>query len=364
MFSAARSTFVSSRRYTVKLALSTGLAVAVVGYSRSSQTQADGQTHDRPHPPFALGKTYYPQDSFRGRFRTILNQIDPRTLFISDAELADAQLLLQRFKEKELKPGEVSDEELWKAKHIVDAVVHAPTGEKMFAPGRMSAFVLMNTPTLIGMLVHGPTSIAAGMFWQFVNQSYNVVNNYVNRAGREVDNISLLKSYMLGVTMACGLSFAAGQLVARKPALRRFGILVPYIAVGAAGSCNIAFTRMDEVFSGVNVAREDGKVIGTSILAGKLAVGQTILTRGLCLPIVPMLLPPLVMKALAMTPGGAALAVEVAVITTCMGLALPAALALMPQKMELSVQHLEVEFQTLSDANGKPVLHLYADKGL
>ena len=45
----------------------------------------------------------------------------------------------------------------------------------------MSAFVIMNVPTAAGML-QAKTPMQ-NLFWQWANQSYNVVNNYVNRAG-------------------------------------------------------------------------------------------------------------------------------------------------------------------------------------
>ncbi len=344
------------------------VASAVAGATLAGVTTtfiANAKSAESNVPKFKLGKPRYTQDTFEGRLRTILNQIDPRTLLISDEELDKAQTLLKRFKSNDIKSSEnVTDEDLWNAKATVDAIIHAPTGEKMFAPGRMSAFVLMNVPTLIGMLVHGPTSTAAGMFWQFANQSYNVMNNYVNRAGQDVDNMSILRSYAMGVSVACGLVYTSNKALARNPALKRFGILIPYLAVCAAGSCNIAFTRMDEIQHGVKVTTEDGENVGTSVSAGRLAVGQTIVTRGMGLPIVPMLLPPLIMKAAALNPGGAALMLEISVITLCMSCALPAALAILPQRMKLKTDSLEEKFHNLKDKNGNHLEYVYADKGL
>merc|ERR1711990_643672 len=77
------------------------------------------------------------------------------------------------------------------------------------------------------------------------------------------------------------------------------GPFVPYVAVVAAGSCNVAFTRMDEIQNGVAVMDAEGKEYGRSITAGRTAVFKTVTTRSAFLPIFPLLIPPLV---LSMTP--------------------------------------------------------------
>ena len=61
-----------------------------------------------------------------------------------------------------------SHAEMWEAKRIKDAAIHPVTGEKMFLPGRMSAFVPMNTIPTAGMLLAG--SPAAIVFWQVTGQ--------------------------------------------------------------------------------------------------------------------------------------------------------------------------------------------------
>ncbi len=314
--------------------------------------------------PFSLTQPKYDQSTFEGRLKSILLKIDPRNVFISDDELESAQKLLEKYKNNMLKEGEVTDETLWKARETVEAVIHKPTGEKMFVMGRMSAFILCNIPMLCGMMIHGPTSTAAGMFWQWVNQSYNVVNNYTNRAGREVDNASLLKTYGIGVSVACTIVFVSNQLIARVPALKSLGLLIPYLAVASAGGLNVTLTRMDEIQNGIAVRDASGNNVGTSKNAGALAVYKTVTTRSMFLPVAPMLLPPLIMKALNMRPGNPALFVELSIIALCMGLALPCALALLPEEMELDVNDLEKEFQNLKDSDGKQIKFLYAEKGL
>lgn len=318
--------------------------------------------------PFSLNTTRYNQDEYLGRLRTMFELINPATLFVSDAELKRCQKLLESFRDGTISPT-VTDTELWKAKSTVDAVIHPATGEKMFGPGRMAGFLLANIPICAGMLMHGPTSPWAAAFWQWANQSYNVLSNYTNRAGRTVDMNELMKSYGLAVGASIAISMGAAHLIKTYPSLSRFGIFIPYTAVMFAGSFNLGFTRMDEVKNGIRVADEHGEVLGVSQAAGRLAVTQTILTRCIFLPIVPLILPPVVMNYLKKIPSFARnkpllVLSELGLISLCFGLALPCALAVLPQRMAIPVSSLEPGFQDRYDKEGRKIDTVYANKGL
>jgi tricarboxylate carrier len=316
-------------------------------------------------PKFTTGATKYDQTQYIGRLRAVLEAIDPRTLLIDDAELQRCQRLLLSFKESgdQLAEG-VTDADMWSAQNTVNAIIHKASGDKMFAPGRMSAFVLLNIPIAIGMIVHGPSGIGAAMFWQWSNQSANAMVNHVNRGAKEVDMVSLMQSYALAVGAACSIAYGSGKMMKRVPGLARLGPFIPFLAVAFAGSCNVAFTRMGEITNGVEIRSHDGELLGKSKVAGKLAVAQTVGSRCLFLPVFPLLMPPTIMSVLKMAPGPAKIAVEVTTIALCMGLALPAALALLPQRMEIPAANLEPEFQQLRDGAGNAITHVYADKGL
>lgn len=222
-------------------------------------------------------------------------------------------------------------------------------------------FVPANVPIAAGLLMS--KSATATLFWQWWNQTYNVFNNYVNRAGPTVDFGPLFQSYLLAVTSALGVAFGARKLLAAVPALQALGPFVPYLAVVTAGSCNVGFTRMDEMKNGIDVADADGKIVGRSVAAGKLAVFQTVTTRSMFLPIFPLVIPPVVMQGFLATGAvaagsAAAVALELVTITISMSVGLPCALALLPLQMSLDVKQLEPEFQKLG------LTHVYASKGL
>ena len=291
-----------------------------------------------------------------------------RTLLISDAELASAQAKLAEYKKLGALPPGTTDAEMWDAQRTVGAIIHAPTGEKMNIFGRMSMFVPANVPIAAGLLMSKST--AATLFWQWWNQTYNVFNNYVNRAGPTVEVGPLVQSYVLAVTSACGIgAFVLPALMRTFPALQTLGPFVPYLAVITAGSCNVGFTRMDEIQNGIDVSDADGNVLGRSVAAGRVAVFKTVTSRSMFLPIFPLVIPPVVMKLVLATGAVAAgtmaaTAIELSTITVCMSIGLPAALALQPLQMELDVSSLEPEFQNMKGKDGKPITVVYASKGM
>jgi len=261
----------------------------------------------------------------------------------------------------------VSDLELWEAKRIKDAVIHPVTGEEMFLPGRMSAFVPANTVPTAGMLL--ARTPAATIFFQWLNQTVNTIANYVNRSGATIDSMQVAQAYALGCGVSCGIALGAGRLVQSGPPwVKRLGIAIPYAAVVASGGVNVAFTRLPEMRQGVPIADREGNDLGFSKAAARTSVAMTIASRSVVLPITPMLLPPLAMAGLrTMLPsltGVAAVAAEVALVASSIYLALPVAIGVFPQVLEIPTSALEVEFQGLHDSEGRPITHIVCNRGL
>jgi len=317
-----------------------------------------GSCKDAPKP-FSLTTPKFDQSTFDGRFYAMLDVIDPTMLLTTEAQLTEAKQKLADFKAGTSK---ATDEELWLAKKTVDVMVHVVTGETMFWAGRMSAFIPMNVPIMVGML--SASTPAQNVFWQWINQTYNVVNNYVNRSSDSLEWGKLGQAYGLAVTMACGISVGLGAIIKATPALQKFGILVPYCAVVSAGASNVTFTRMDEIQNGVKVADADGNVVGVSKAAGKLAVMQTVVTRNCGLPVLPIIVPAIILKMAGIEGTTAGKVGEVVLVTMAFTVGLPAALAILPQTMEIPVGKLEPEFQNLKDKSGAPLTSVFANKGL
>ncbi|CAD7945762.1 unnamed protein product [Amoebophrya sp. A25] len=303
--------------------------------------------------------------TYFGRVKHMKDITDISSLLVTDEELKQYQKMLKDWKKgKTYTEQETLD--LWKAKKVVDATIHPVTGEVMFLPGRMCAYVPANVPITSGMLVFGPRSISQTVFWQWLNQSANVGCNYANRSGADIDNTKLFGSYMLACGSSVGVAIGLSMLVKRYTVLQSFGLAIPYVAVCTANAANMISTRMEEWRSGVPVFDKNGKELGLSPKAGAEGVWQTLVVRGWCTPLPFLLLPPIVMMGIRpLIPGGAAAIVaEVGVVTAAMYLTLPYSLALGVQTLELSPQDLEEKFQNLKYKDGTPVDFIYANKGL
>merc|ERR1712060_593351 len=117
--------------------------------------------------------------------------------------------------------GGLSDADMWAHRKNVEVSIHPVTGEVLFPMGRMSAFVPMNVPLCALMLMaQTPGQV---VFTQWLNQTYNVVNNYVNRSGASVDWAELLQSYGLAVGASCSIALGAKKSHRRGASFTGFG---------------------------------------------------------------------------------------------------------------------------------------------
>mmetsp|Transcript_535 Transcript_535/g.1505 ORF Transcript_535/g.1505 Transcript_535/m.1505 type:complete len:356 (-) Transcript_535:161-1228(-) len=349
------------RSQTARVATATTVAAstAIAAAARCEAAPDKGSV-----PTFTLGRNRYDQSSFTGRLAHFREMTDPKTLLTTQAELVEAQALLAAYEKGDAKNA--SDAELWEAKRIVSAIIHPTTGEQMFIGGRMSAFVPANAIPTAGMLLaSSPSQI---VFWQWINQSVNVMVNYVNRSGASVDWSQVGQAYALAVGVSCSIAVGARKLVENGPPwIKRLGIAVPYVAVVSAGAANVGFTRLPEMQGGVPITAPDGTPLGVSKAAAQSAVINTVLSRNLLLPIAPMLLPPIANGILkSVVPLGFYASAVAEFVFVCCSIygALPMAIAVFPQEMQIDVGVLEPEFQGLKGKDGKPIAYVLCNKGL
>ncbi|XP_070368068.1 sideroflexin-5 isoform X1 [Equus asinus] len=318
-------------------------------------------------PPFQLGKPRFQQTSFYGRFRHFLDIIDPRTLFVTERRLREAVQLLEDYKHGTLRPG-VTNEQLWSAQKIKQAILHPDTNEKIFMPFRMSGYIPFGTPIVVGLLLPNQT-LASTVFWQWLNQSHNACVNYANRNATKPSPVSkFIQGYLGAVISAVSIAVGLNVLVQKAnkftPATRllvqRF---VPFPAVASANICNVVLMRYGELQEGIDVLDGDGNLVGSSKIAARHALLETALTR-VVLPMPILVLPPIVMSVLEKTALLQArprllLPVQSLVCLAAFGLALPLAISLFPQMSE-GVPQAENwrSFSTPNTEHGSPGLAL------
>ena len=116
------------------------------------------------------------------------------------------------------------------------------------------------------------------------------------------------------------------------------------------------------------MADEAGVVQGQSLVAAKKAMAEMVLSRGVFLPSTVLGLPPVVMALLDRAVGWAPhstrrLGAQAVTVIGALGVCLPLALAIFPQRGAISSERLEPEFRGEGGEGGAP-RQLYYNKGL
>uniref|UniRef100_A0A7N4V3K7 Sidoreflexin n=1 Tax=Sarcophilus harrisii TaxID=9305 RepID=A0A7N4V3K7_SARHA len=232
------------------------------------------------------------QSTFVGRAKHFFTVTNPLNLLLSDARLKTVQTIVENYRAGIVAPG-MTEDELWKAKYEYDSAFHPDTGEKVYLIGRMSAQVPMNM-IISGCMLTFHKNIAAVIFWQWVNQSFNAVVNYSNRSGdATVTEKQLATAYLSATTGAVVTAVGLKSLTKHLPSLvSRF---IPFTAVAAANCINIPLMRQREMVVGIPVTDEAGYKLGYSTKAAQLGIFQVVTSR------IGMLIPPLT-PALALGP--------------------------------------------------------------
>lgn len=116
-----------------------------------------------------LSKPRYPQDTYVGRLKHFSDLTNPLNLLATRSQLDAARTLIAEKEAATKASGQNGilasvnsadeEEKLWKAKTVVDSTLHPDTGEPIFLPFRMSAFVPTNMAVVAGMLRGGTSSV-------------------------------------------------------------------------------------------------------------------------------------------------------------------------------------------------------------
>eukprot|EP01029_Cantina_marsupialis_P027798 TRINITY_DN774014_c0_g1_i1.p1 TRINITY_DN774014_c0_g1~~TRINITY_DN774014_c0_g1_i1.p1 ORF type:complete len:343 (+),score=123.21 TRINITY_DN774014_c0_g1_i1:100-1128(+) len=267
--------------------------------------------------------------------------------------------------------GAEIDESFRAKKDLSHATIHPQSGEPLPYLTRMTAFPIVSVPNVLGMLLAAPT-VGNLIFWQWLNQSYNAYFNYANRnlAG-SMTTADVAKSYGLAAVSACSIAVGLNGLVKKlstvfSPAIMgSVGILIPYLAVGGAGSINAFVMRKSELTTGVGLTNSAGEMEGNSQIAAKKCMTEVVLTR-MAIPLPILLVPPIVRKAIIaakMMPKSkiGTVLMDVGVVVACLYGALPLAVGMFPQNGSIKRKDVESQFNP-EGCDGEEML--YYNKGI
>ena len=282
----------------------------------------------------------YDQSTYTGRLQHFFDITNPLNLFNSQETLEKAKMKVLDY-ENSSKKGLIT-EDLWTASKLYKSNFHPDTQELIFAPFRMSSFVLTNFPVILGMMMPNP-SVKGIIFWQWLNQSVNVGFNYHNANKSTILTTNeILTAYCAAVATSVGVALSLNALHKTGKLPASLGKFVPFIAVATAGTANLCLMRQKEVQDGITVYK-DNKAIGKSQVAAKYAIGQTAFSRVIA-AMPSMVIPPIIMGYVHAKPMTTRL-VHAGLIGTCMGIGLPLAISLFDQKASIKGSSLEPQFQ-------------------
>uniref|UniRef100_A0AAV1V247 Sidoreflexin n=1 Tax=Peronospora matthiolae TaxID=2874970 RepID=A0AAV1V247_9STRA len=327
-------------------------------------------------PPVNLDAPRYDQSTYVGRAKHFLATTNPLNVLATDTQLDAAKKLVEEYKAGQ--HMHLSEDDVWRAKQLVDSAFHPDTGEKNLLIGRM-AFQVPGNMVITGCMMTFYRSTPAVIFWQFMNQTFNSIVNYTNRnASTGVSQEQLLQAYAAASTASVATALGLNRWVSKRPKLSNgiVGRLVPLVAVAAANCVNIPLMRQRELLGGIEVETADGEKVGKSKRAAVEAVAQVVPSR-ILMAMPGMFFPPVIMTQLEQRPlfrnNKVANALTMVGLTgVCLCFSTPLCCALFPQRSSIAVSSLEPElqekihqrtFKQYSDRKN-PVTHVFYNKGL
>lgn len=237
--------------------------------------------------PFTLTGDRYDQSTYWGRMMKMLHICDPSMLLFSRNHINEAVGKLWHF-EQFGNVEKITDADLWHYRKLKESAVHPDTGEIIPLPFRMSGYVPFNGPVSVGLIMATRTPWI--LFWQWMNQSQNALVNYFNRNATSVASDSVVAaSYAGAVTSAMSVGYGLSQVVKRFYSPEKALTLLKFIALPTsivASSVNCMIMRWPETKTGIKVYDSERREVGSSVVAAKKAIQETVFPHATSAPCV------------------------------------------------------------------------------
>eukprot|EP00088_Acartia_fossae_P003396 TRINITY_DN11424_c0_g1_i1.p1 TRINITY_DN11424_c0_g1~~TRINITY_DN11424_c0_g1_i1.p1 ORF type:complete len:315 (-),score=52.52 TRINITY_DN11424_c0_g1_i1:178-1122(-) len=311
-----------------------------------------------------LDQPRWDQSTYWGRAKHFFTTTNPLNLFATPHQLLQAKDTIEKYKSGE--KTDLTDDQIWAAKHLYDSAYHPDTGELMFLPGRMSAQVPCNM-TITGCMMTFYKTNPAVIFWQWFNQSFNAVVNYTNRSGDSPIPMSTLgTSYVAATGGALGTALGLNHMVKTLPPL--VGRFVPFAAVAAANCINIPLMRRSELENGIALMTESGEKVGNSKIAAKQGISMVVFSRILMaspgMVLIPLIMNKFEAKGTFKRRPWLNAPMQIGLLGLILTFATPMCCAIFQQQASIKPTSLEPELQAKLREMANPPEILYYNKGL
>ena len=77
----------------------------------------------------------YDQSTYLGRAKHFFVTTNPFNILASNKELEESKQIVESYRQTKLLPINLTEDDLWKAKYLMDSAYHPDTKEKMFFIG-------------------------------------------------------------------------------------------------------------------------------------------------------------------------------------------------------------------------------------
>lgn len=223
---------------------------------------------------------------------------------------------------------------------------------------RLSSFIPANIVVCYGLLT--TKTIYGQMFWQIINQTYNVGFNYANKSNNKVSNNDLIKTYTFAVASSSIVSASVSNLF-QNVFSKKYSHLthtfmrgfIPFTAIFLSSTLNLYYVRKNDIDHGIPVYDNNNDEIGYSKIAAKNSFIETASCRT-AFRFLSCMAPPLIeYKLLEFLHANQYLkihpnlwmATRLSIITSCLYIAMPLSFTILPNKREIDGQDLEDKFK-------------------
>uniref|UniRef100_A0A7E4WBV0 Sidoreflexin n=1 Tax=Panagrellus redivivus TaxID=6233 RepID=A0A7E4WBV0_PANRE len=314
-----------------------------------------------------INKPRWDQATFTGRLKHFFTTACPINLFVREKTLDEAKEIVDSYRAGR-PPSGLTIEQLWKAKTLYDSAFHPETGQKMFLLGRMSCQVPCNMVITGVMLSFYKTNFAI-ISTHWVNQSFNAIVNYTNRAGENAPTGQrLFFAYCCATGGALTAALGLNRYANAKKLHPLYARLVPFCAIALANAINIPVMRSKEFTEGISVEDAHGNKLGTSTRVAAYAIPMVVASRiFMAIPFMvlsPIMMERIVKKAWYQRRPWIAAPIQTLFAGFMLTFATPTGCALFPQKSQISVDRLEPDLRAKIQALPQAPKYVYYNKGL